>query len=151
MHDTAWAKAFGAALAAPPRSLWASTAISARIDHVMQLLVRSRMVATRRVIHARDDGTNNAGQDVTGARDDTLTAGITINGLTTIKGHPVSWIYAYVQPPRGLPNHDRHNVTGGPGSFVLEVHDVQSFGKAMRRTLISEIAARTPKRYDAWP
>ena len=86
------------------------------------------------------DGTNNAGRDVTEARDDAVKAGITINGLTIINDHPVSWTYAHVQPPGGLPNYYRDNVTGGPGSFVLEVHDFATFGEAMTRKLVNEIA-----------
>ena len=47
----------------------------------------------------------------------------------------------HVQPPGGLPNYYRENVTGGPGSFVLEVHDFHTFGEAMTRKLVTEIAA----------
>ena len=35
---------------------------------------------------------------------------------------------------------NRENVTGGTGSFVLEVHDFASFGEAMTRKLVDEIA-----------
>jgi hypothetical protein len=45
-----------------------------------------------------------------------------------------------VQPPGGLPNYYRQNVTGGPASFVLEVHDFHTFGEAMTRKLVTEIA-----------
>ena len=69
-------------------------------------------------------------------------AGITINGLAIINDHPVSWTYAHVQPPGGLAHYYRENVTGGAGSFVLEVHDFHSFGEAMTRKLITEIAGR---------
>ena len=92
------------------------------------------------------DGTNNAGRDVTEARDDAVKAGITINGLAIINDHPVSWTYAHVQPPGGLPNYYRENVTGGPGSFVLEVHDFHTFGEAMTRKLVTEIADREAPR-----
>ena len=71
-----------------------------------------------------------------------MKAGITINGLAIINDHPVSWTYAHVQPPGGLPNYYRENVTGGPGSFVLEVHDFHTFGEAMTRKLVTEIAER---------
>ena len=69
-----------------------------------------------------------------------MKAGITINGLAIINDHPVSWTYAHVQPPGGLANYYRENVTGGPGSFVLEVHDFHTFGEAMTRKLVTEIA-----------
>jgi hypothetical protein len=151
IHDAASAKAFASALAAQPRSFWGRTAISSGIDHAMQMLAESGLDTSRRVIDVCGDGTNNAGREITGARDDALKAGVTINGLTIINEHPVSWIFAHVQPPGGLPNYYRQNVTGGPGSFVLEVHDFHSFGEAMRRKLITEIAAQTPKRYAAGP
>ena len=54
----------------------------------------------------------------------------------------MSWTYAHVQPPGGLPNYYRENVTGGPSSFVLEVHDFHTFGEAMTRKLVTEIADR---------
>jgi hypothetical protein len=93
------------------------------------------------VIDVCGDGTNNAGREVTAARDDAVGAGITINGLAIINDHPMAWTYAHVQPPGGLANYYRENVTGGPGSFVLEVHEFAVFGEAMTRKLVSEIAA----------
>ena len=48
---------------------------------------------------------------------------------------------SHVQPPGGLPNYYRENVTGGPASFVLEVRDFNTFGEAMTRKLVTEIAA----------
>jgi hypothetical protein len=40
-----------------------------------------------------------------------------------------------------LQNYYRENVTGGPGSFVLEIRDFHTFADAMTRKLIAEIAA----------
>jgi hypothetical protein len=152
IRDEASAKAFVDKLAAEPRSFWGRTAISAGIDHGAQLLAESGFSAPRRVIDVCGDGTNNAGRDVNEARDDAVKAGIVINGLAIVNDHPVSWTFAHVQPPGGLPNYYRENVTGGPGSFVLEVHDFASFGEAMTRKLVSEIAARsTPERFAAAP
>ena len=104
------------------------------------MLAESGLRPTRRVIDVCGDGTNNAGREISDARDDAIKAGITINGLAIINDHPVSWTYAHVQPPGGLAKYYRENVTGGPGSFVLEVHDFHSFGEAMVRKLITEIA-----------
>ena len=106
----------------------------------MQLLAASGLTPTRRVIDVCGVGTNNAGREISDARDDAVKAGITVNGLAIINDHPVSWTFAHVQPPGGLVNYYRQNVTGGPGSFVLEVHDFHSFGEAMTRKLITEIA-----------
>ena len=141
IRDEASAQAFADKLVAAPRSFWGRTAISAGIDRAVQLQAESGFEAPRHVIDVCGDGTNNAGRDVTEARDDALKAGITINGLAIINDHPVSWTYAHVQPPGGLPNYYRENVTGGPSSFVLEVHDFHTFGEAMTRKLVTEIAA----------
>jgi hypothetical protein len=141
IRDQASAQAFADKLAAAPRSFWGRTAISAGVDRAVQLQAESGFEAPRHVIDVCGDGTNNAGRDVTEARDDALKAGITINGLAIINDHPVSWTYAHVQPPGGLPNYYRENVTGGPSSFVLEVHDFHTFGEAMTRKLVTEIAA----------
>lgn len=141
IHDRASAQAFTARLAAAPRSFWGRTAISAGIDRAVQLLAESGIAATRHVIDVCGDGTNNAGREITEAREDALKTGATINGLAIINDHPVSWTYAHVQPPGGLANYYRQNVTGGPGSFVLEVHDFHTFGEAMTRKLVNEIAA----------
>lgn len=140
IHDQASAQAFAGKLVGAPRSFWGRTAISSGIDRGVQLLAESGFEAPRRVIDVCGDGTNNAGRDVSEARDDAVGAGITINGLAIINDHPVSWTYAHVQPPGGLPNYYRQNVTGGPASFVLEVHDFNTFGEAMTRKLVTEIA-----------
>jgi hypothetical protein len=142
IHDKASAQAFADKLSAAPRSFWGRTAISSGVDRAVQLLAESGLNAPRRVIDVCGDGTNNAGREITEARDDALKAGVTINGLAIVNDHPVSWTYAHVQPPGGLPNYYRQNVTGGPGRFVLEVHDFHSFGEAMTRKLVTEIAGR---------
>jgi Protein of unknown function (DUF1194) len=141
IQDKASAQAFVDRLAAAPRSFWGRTAISAGVDQAMQLLAETGMNPTRRVIDVCGDGTNNAGREVAEARDDAVKAGVTINGLAIINDHPVSWTFAHVQPPGGLANYYRENVTGGPGSFVLEVHDFSTFGEAVTRKLVDEIAA----------
>jgi hypothetical protein len=141
IRDEGSAAAFVDQLTKAPRSFYGRTAISAGIDNAVQMLAESGLEASRRMIDVCGDGTNNAGRDVTAARDDALRAGITINGLAIINEHPVSWTYAHVQPPGGLGKYYRENVVGGPGSFVIEVHDFHAFGEAMTRKLVSEIAA----------
>ncbi len=142
IRDPASAHAFTQQLAAAPRSFWGRTSISAGIDQAVQLLAETGVNAARHIIDVCGDGTNNAGREMADARDDAVKAGITINGLTIINDHPVSWTYAHVQPPGGLANYYRENVTGGPGSFVLEVHDFATFGDAMTHKLVDEIAAQ---------
>jgi hypothetical protein len=152
IRDKASAQAFIDELTAAPRSFWGRTAISAGIDQGVRLFRESGFSALRQVIDVCGDGTNNAGRDVADARDDAVKAGITVNGLAIINDHPVSWTFAHVQPPGGLANYYRENVTGGPGSFVIEVHDFSSFGEAVTRKLVDEIAANpTASRYAAGP
>jgi Protein of unknown function (DUF1194) len=140
IKDQQTAQSFIQRLTAAPRSYAGRTSISAGIDRAVELFSESGLSATRHVIDVCGDGTNNSGRDVSQARDDALKAGATINGLAIINDHPVSWTYAHVQPPGGLPNYYRENVTGGSGSFVVEVHDFSTFGEAITRKLIQEIA-----------
>lgn len=141
VRDPIGAKAMTDTIEAAPRSFWGRTSISAGIDRAMQMLAEAPLEAQRRVIDVAGDGTNNSGRDVNAARDDAVAAGVTINGLAIINEHPVSYTYAHVQPPGGLTEWYRLNVTGGPGSFVVEVREFADFGEAMTRKLINEIAA----------
>jgi hypothetical protein len=142
IRDEASAQAFVDKLMAVPRSAYGRTSISAGIEQAMKNLATSGYETTRHVIDVCGDGTNNNGREVAEVRDEAVEAGVTINGLAIINDHPVSWTYAHVQPPGGLTNYYRENVIGGPGSFVLEVHDFHTFGAAMTRKLINEIADR---------
>lgn len=141
VRDAAGVRAMTDAISAAPRSYWGRTSISAGIDRAMQMLAEAPVEAQRRVIDVAGDGTNNSGRDVEAARDDAVRAGVTINGLAIINENPVSYTFAHVQPPGGLTEWYRRNVTGGPGSFVVEVREFQAFGEAMTRKLINEIAA----------
>ena len=141
LHGPAEVRAFTDTLVARPRSFWGRTSISAGLDRAVQMLAEAPFEAQRRVIDVAGDGTNNAGRDVEASRDDAVAAGITVNGLAIINDHPVSWTFAHVQPPGGLTEWYRQNVSGGPGSFVVEVRDFSAFGEAMTRKLINEIAA----------
>ncbi len=141
LSDETTARHFTAQLAAAPRSFHGRTAIGAGLEWATQMLTANGLDATRSVIDVAGDGTNNTGPDSAAARDAAVEAGITINGLTIVNDHPAAYIYAHTQPPGGLAEYYRQNVTGGVGSFVLEVHDFQTFGRAMLRKLLSEIAA----------
>ncbi len=140
IHDEASANTFAQKLLDAQRTYWGRTAIGSGIELAMKVLADSGFEAQRRVIDVCGDGTNNNGPDVGSVRDSAVEKGITINGLAIINDHPVSWTYAHVQPPGGLDNYYRENVAGGVGTFVLQVHDFESFGAAMKRKLINEIA-----------
>jgi hypothetical protein len=143
IESAATAASFSASLKAAPRSYYGRTAIGSALIEATNALseITASNANIRAVIDVAGDGTSNAGAPVTVARDRALAAGITINGLAIINDHPVSYTFAHVQPAGGLTQWYRDNVTGGPGSFALEVHDFHSFGEAMVRKLLSEIAA----------
>jgi hypothetical protein len=141
ISDAASAKAFADTLVALPRSSYGRTSISSGIDVAAKMLSDGKFGDARKVIDVAGDGTNNAGRPSSDARDDAVASDITINGLTIINDHPVSYTFAHVQPPGGLTNWYRENVTGGMGSFVVEVHDFSTFGEAMSRKLLNEIAS----------
>jgi hypothetical protein len=145
VRDPASARALTDAVTAAPRSFWGRTSISAGIDRAMQLLAENQFEAQRRVIDVAGDGTNNSGREVAAARDDAVAAGVIVNGLAIVNESPVSYTFAHVQPPGGLTEWYRQNVTGGPGSFALEVRSFEAFGEAMTRKLINEIAAAPPE------
>ncbi len=141
IRDAASAQSFATKVQTASRTSWGRTAISSGIDHSVTLIAASGLEATRRVIDVAGDGTNNAGRDIMEARDAAIAAGITINALAIINERPVNWNMAHVQPPGGLTKWFEDNVIGGPGAFALEVRDFRSFGEAMTRKLINEIAA----------
>jgi Protein of unknown function (DUF1194) len=112
----------------------------------MAQLARAPIRSNRHTIDVSGDGTNNAGRDVTDARDEALKQGVTINGLVILSERPMSWNADHTNPPGGLDNYYRNNVTGGPGSFVMVAENFESFGQAILNKLIAEIAAnRFPK------
>jgi len=136
------AQQFGDRLLETPRSFADRTSISGGIDSAVAELARSPYTANRQTIDVSGDGTNNSGRDVKEARDDALKLGITINGLVILSEHPLPWNPEHTNPPGGLANYYRNNVMGGPGAFVMEAKDFQSFGQAIINKLIAEIAQR---------
>jgi hypothetical protein len=141
------AQAFGDRLLESPRSFADRTSISGGIDAAAAQFKRAPFTAERQTIDVSGDGTNNAGGDVTQARDAALNLGITINGLVILSDKPLPWNPEHTNPPGGLAKYYRDNVAGGPGSFVVEAKDFNSFGQAIIRKMIAEIAdARVPGR-----
>ncbi len=133
-------QAFGDRLLESPRSFADRTSISGGIDAAVAQLARAPFDAARRTIDVSGDGTNNAGRDIGQARDEALTLGITINGLVILSETPLPWNPEHTNPPGGLAKYYRDNVTGGPGNFVLEAKDFNSFGEAIVKKMIAEIA-----------
>ena len=141
VRDDETAGGFAAILQSAPRSFAGFTSISAAIDYSMKQFASSGVESERRIIDVSGDGTNNGGRPVNEARDEAVAAGVTINGLAIINQHPNPGYFAHTQPPGGLGEYYRTNVTGGPGSFVLTIEDFDSFAEAMTNKLVNEIAS----------
>jgi hypothetical protein len=140
------ARKFGDQLIELPRSFAERTSISGGIDFAMGVLAKAPYQSTRRTIDVSGDGTNNSGRDVTLARDEAVAQGVTVNGLVILSDRPMPWNPEHTNPPGGLESYFRQNVIGGRGSFVVVAQDFNSFGQAIVRKLIAEIADATPGR-----
>jgi hypothetical protein len=123
-----------------PRAFADRTSISAGIDFAMTQLERAPFAAPRRTIDVSGDGTNNSGRDVTSARDEALAKGVTINGLVILSETPLPWNPEHTNPPGGLGEYYKRNVIGGPGAFVMVAESHASFGQAIIKKMIAEIA-----------
>jgi len=140
VDGAATARKFGDQLVELPRSFADRTSISGGIDFSAAQLAKSPFEAARRTIDVSGDGTNNAGREVRLARDEALAKGITINGLVILSERQMPWNAEHTNPPGGLENYYRENVIGGPGAFVMVAEDFQSFGRAIIKKMIAEIA-----------
>jgi hypothetical protein len=138
------ARKFGDQLIELPRSFADRTSISGGIEFAVAQLEHAPFEAPRRTIDVSGDGTNNAGRDVKLARDEALAKGIVINGLVILSDRPVPWNAEHTNPPGGLDKYYQDNVVGGPGAFVLVAENFNSFGRAIIKKLIAEIALLSP-------
>jgi hypothetical protein len=134
------ARRFSDKLVETPRSFAGSTAISAGIDFSVAQLERAPFRSERRVIDISGDGTNNSGRLVTDARDDATGKGIVINALVILTPIAESFRPEHTNPPGGLEKYFRDNVIGGFGAFTVVAEDHRSFGRALTKKLIQEIA-----------
>ncbi len=138
--DEASARKFGDQLLELPRSFADRTSIGGAIDFSMLQLARAPFESVRRTIDISGDGTHNSGRDVTVARDEAVARGVTINGLVILSEQPMAWNPGHTHPPGGLVEYFRKNVIGGPGAFVIAAENFESFGQAIVKKLIAEIA-----------
>ena len=105
------------------------TSLSGVIDFARPLFDDNGFESARRVIDISGDGINNAGRLPQLARDQAVSAGLTINGL------------AIVNEIGGLDRYFEEFVIGGPGAFVIAASDFDAFAAAILSKLIREIAA----------
>lgn len=134
--DEADAAAVAGALAAASIGPMRGTSISAMLDLGRTLFDDNGFEGTRRVIDISGDGPNNMGGRVDEARDRVLEDGITINGLQLMLRPSLRGSGAMP----GLDDYFRACVIGGPGAFVLPVHEVAEMVEAIRRKLVLDIA-----------
>jgi hypothetical protein len=140
------ARKFADQLLELPRSFAERTGIGAAIDFSMTLFDAAPYQAPRRTIDVSGDGTNNSGRDVALARDAAVAKGVTINGLVILSERALPWNPEHTNPPGGLPNYFGNQVIGGPGAFVIVAEDFNSFGQAIIKKMVAEIADLPPAR-----
>ena len=140
VNDAASARKISDQLIELQRSFADRTSISAGIDFAMSQFERAPFTAPRRTIDVSGDGTNNSGRDVGTARDEAVAKGVTINGLVILSDNPLPWNPEHTNPPGGLGEYYKRNVIGGPGAFVMVAENHASFGQAIIKKMIAEIA-----------
>jgi hypothetical protein len=134
VSDAASANALADKIAAAPRALFGGgTSISGAIDTSMGLLFDNPYRTARRVIDVSGDGANNRGRPAAQARDEAVRAGVGINGLPILALEP------------DLDRYYEQNVIGGPGAFMVAAKDFETFGEAILKKLIAEIAGTVPE------
>ena len=145
IHNPDDARSFAAALTSAPRSFVGRTAIGSAIDFAFAQFASRAITSDRKVIDVSGDGASNQGRSVTAARDAAVEAGAIINGLTIFNRRAAAmggYLAMHTNPPGGLAQYYRENVIGGSGAFVVPIDDFHSFGDAMLRKLVNEIARR---------
>ena len=115
------------------------TSISGAIQFAMRALNNNSFSARRRVIDISGDGPNNQGLPVTWARDAAIAEGIVINGLPLMTREGMGSQFHLDD----LDEYYRGCVIGGPGSFVIPVHEWSEFPGAVRQKLVLELAGHT--------
>ena len=118
------------------------TSISGALGFAKPLFDGSGFRGVRRVVDVSGDGANNSGTLVTMARDDVLSAGITINGLPIMLKRPNS----FTMDIDNLDIYYEDCVIGGPGAFVIPIREREQFKEATRTKLVLEIAGRALER-----
>lgn len=112
------------------------TSLSNAILFGTQSIDSNAFSGARRVLDLSGDGPNNSGPAVAPARAAALERGIVINGLAVLIRPSVS-----LTP---LDQYYKNCVVGGPGSFVLPVHEPEDFAIAIRQKLILEVSGVAP-------
>ena len=136
------ADALAEEIARAPYRRASRTSISGALQFALPLFDGSGFRGARRVIDVSGDGANNSGPLVTVVRDETLAAGVTINGLPIMLKRPSS----FTMDIENLDIYYEDCVIGGPGSFVIPIRERDQFKEATRTKLVLEVAGRAPDR-----
>jgi Protein of unknown function (DUF1194) len=142
LTDAISACSFGDAVAVAPRTSSGNTALAPSIKKATEMLTADASTVGRRAIDVASDHLWDGGRAAT-VRDAAVAAGITINALPIIDGRPIGTFdgrmsYAEWGSEGGVAFY-RNYVIGGPGSFLIEVHDYAAFGEALKRKLLREL------------
>ncbi|MEM7462634.1 MAG: DUF1194 domain-containing protein [Pseudomonadota bacterium] len=136
------AAAFASALTAPPRQAFGRNAIGAALLDGKRLIETNEFTGWRKVIDFSGDSPNNfSGPSIEEARQEVISAGITINALpilcrfcdTPVRYADLGKIY-------------EEQIIGGMGAFVITAVSEKDLAVAIRRKLILEIAGTMPER-----
>jgi hypothetical protein len=134
------AQAFATRLSASRHARYRGTSISGGLLFAAATFDNSEFTSTRKVIDISGDGPNNRGVPVESVRSNVTASGITINGLPIV----VKTAFG----PYSITNLDVYYedcVIGGPGAFIIPVHDMSQLALAIRRKLLLEIAGLPPQ------
>lgn len=131
---------FAGALAAWPLVTEAGTSISDGLAFAGSLFATGVVPSDRQIIDVSGDGPNNAGPPVTPVRDWLVGLGVTVNGLAISLPRDDEPDAADVFGEHYVEAYYEACVIGGPGAFVIAVHDAAQFEVAIRRKLVLEIA-----------
>ncbi|MDJ0629190.1 MAG: DUF1194 domain-containing protein [Rhodobacter sp.] len=114
------------------------TSISGALLFAAESLRDNAYQGLRRVVDVSGDGPNNQGRPVRRARDAVTAQGITINGLPLMTQEGMGSQFHLDD----LDLYYRDCVIGGPGGFVIPVHDWNDFAAAVKRKLVLEMVWR---------
>ena len=127
-------------IASAPYRRASRTSIGSALEFAKPLFDASGFNGIRRVIDVSGDGVNNSGPLVEPMRDAVLASGITINGLPIMLKRPNT----FTLDIDNLDVYYEDCVIGGPGAFVVPIHERNQFKEATRTKLVLEIAGRNP-------
>jgi hypothetical protein len=121
------------------------TSISASLAFGAALFDNNGYDGARRAIDVSGDGPNNMGPPVVPVRNAVIARGIVINGLAITLRNPRQDTGTGYFDIDNLDAYYRDCVIGGVGAFTIAVTAVEQFEAAIRRKLVTEIAASEPR------